>query len=43
MRKEMNATLNAKGTAIRILSTGTDDDYISLTDIANTKVMTLPR
>ena len=37
MRKEMNATLNAKGTAIRILSTGTDDDYISLTDIAKYK------
>ena len=33
----MNATITAKGTAIRILSTGNDDDYISLTDIAKYK------
>lgn len=35
--KELNATLNANGTAIRIFSKGTNDDYISLTDIAKYK------
>ena len=33
----MKATINAKGTEITILSTGDDNDFISLTDIARYK------
>lgn len=35
--KNLNATLNAKGTVVRIFSNGANDDYISLTDIAKYK------
>ena len=35
--KTLKATINAKGTEIAVISTGNDDDYISLTDIAKYK------
>ncbi len=35
--KVFKGKINAKGTEITIISTGTDDDYISLTDIARYK------
>ena len=35
--KVFKGKINAKGTEIAIISTGTDDDYISLTDIARYK------
>ena len=37
MNKNIKATINANGTEITILSTGNNDDYISLTDIARYK------
>lgn len=35
--KTLKATITAKGTEIAVISTGSDDDYISLTDIAKYK------
>ena len=35
--KTLKATINAKGKEIAVFSTGNDDDYISLTDIAKYK------
>ena len=40
--KSLKATINAKGTEISVLSTGNDDDYISLTDIAKYKNSEFP-
>jgi KilA-N domain. len=35
--KTIKATISAKGKEIAVISTGTDNDYISLTDIAKYK------
>ncbi len=40
--KPFKATINANGTEIAILSTGSNDDYISLTDIAKYKNSEFP-
>jgi hypothetical protein len=40
--KILKATINAKGTEIAVFSTGNDDDYISLTDIAKYKNREFP-
>ena len=40
--KTFKGTITAKGTEIAVLSQGTDDDYISLTDIAKYKNMEFP-
>lgn len=37
MAKNLKSTINANGTEISIISKGTEDDYISLTDIAKYK------
>jgi KilA-N domain. len=36
-KKEINAQLNAQGLSVEVLSTGDENDYISLTDIAKYK------
>ncbi len=35
--KTLKATITANGTEIAVISTGSDDDYISLTDIVKYK------
>lgn len=40
--KILKATINAKGTEIAVFSTGNDEDYIILTDIAKYKNREFP-